>query len=323
MTSHNRKYQTNHGSVLCGLLSVVVCSALAGPTYGQTISKKINPYSPSPTHAQSKQAPVERSEVLFKIGDARRVETPPTDPTRIYRVGSGDVLSVHLPVSGRMPSYYTVRPDGTIDFPLAGGYLSVAGQTVDQIASIVSTRVTIYTNARTDVRVREYASHRITVAGLVDRPGEKYLQREAIPLYVIRAESGVSTLATRAIITRGAKEPKELILLKDAVADNTLIYPGYSLEFVAENATPAGMANLYYISGEVASTGQKTLGANQTLYQAMVAAGGTKGDPKKAIIRRRDAAGKLTSVEHKLKNIKDGKVADPVIFAGDVIEIIK
>ena len=337
MTSHNQKRFRNFGFVLYGLLSVVVYVIAVGPTYGQTLSKKINPYSPSPAitldRVLPRSGPAERSEVVFVTNSAPdkvpveqlapNVDVAAAAAPSIYLVGAGDVLSVHLPDSGRMPSYYTVKADGSIDFPLAGGDLSVIGQTVNQIASIISARVTLYKNTRTDVRVREYASHRITVGGMVERPGDKYMQREAIPLYVIRAESGVNTKATRAIITRGATGPKETILLDNAAADSTLVYPGNSVEFVADNSTGSGLPNLYYISGEVASTGQKTLGANQTLYQAVVAAGGTKGDPKKAVIRRRDAAGKLTSVEHKLKSIKDGKVADPVIFAGDVIEIVR
>src|SRR3712207_9203005 len=39
------------------------------------------------------------------------------------------------------------------------------------------------------VSVREYVSHSVVVAGLVNDPGTKALRREAMPLYVVLAEA--------------------------------------------------------------------------------------------------------------------------------------
>jgi protein involved in polysaccharide export with SLBB domain len=240
-----------------------------------------------------------------------------TAPTEAYRIGVGDVLLIEVKNVSQGHGYYTVRESGTVDLALAGGEIIVADKTPAAVAREIAGRITLFADPQVDVSVREYGSHKVTVTGLVDRPGERSLQREAIPLFVIMAESGVQPTASRAVITRAPLLKPETYSLTDKSADRVLVYPGNSIEFVEGPST----RGVYFVAGNVVYPGQKDLMPGQTLYQAVAAAGGPKGSLKKGLIRRKDDKGVLTVKEFNLRSIRDGKTADPPLMAGDVVEI--
>jgi protein involved in polysaccharide export with SLBB domain len=242
-------------------------------------------------------------------------------PTEIYRIGAGDVLSINLKNAGNASGYYTVRPNGTIDFPLAGKDLAVAGQTIGEAEETVAAAITLYNDPQVAIKIREYASHKITVSGLVERPGERSIQREAVPLYVVRAEAGVLSNATMVLIRRSDLGKIETFDLHSADIDAVLLYPGNFIEFTDGQKSVLGSSGFYYIAGAVNSSGQKEFTAGLTLFQAVIASGGTKGNPKKASVRRKDEKGTLKLAEYNLRTIKEGKATDPALFPGDMIEI--
>lgn len=253
---------------------------------------------------------------------ARRANTVAIAPTEIYKVAAGDVLFINLQNAAKASTYYTVLNDGTIDYPLAGEMVSVGGLTVEEIEDTLREKIKLYENPQVSVKVREYASHSIKVLGLVERSGEKYIQREAVPLFVIKAEAIVQPKATYALIRR-ANSRTETLSLKDAKVDDVLIFPGDIVEFAASASGGDTATEFYFIGGEVLSAGQKEYHPGLTLSQAILASGGTKKpNAKKVIVRRKSASGFLIPTEYSLKNIRDGKAADPVLQAGDTIEVV-
>jgi len=244
-------------------------------------------------------------------------------PTETYKIGVGDILFINLQNSSKGSTYFTVLNDGTIDYPLAGEMVSVSGLTTDEIEDILRERIKLYENPQVSVKVREYSSHKITVLGLVEKSGEKFIQREAVPLFVVRAEAIVQSKANRVIIRR-ADSKVETIDLKDETSENLLIFPNDIVEFTTDE-TQSGKTNqskFYYVGGEIVSAGQKDFYEGLTLTQAILASGGLKKESvKKIVIRRKNAEGLLVSTEYNLKLIKDGKVPDPILQAGDTIEI--
>ena len=332
---------------LAGVFILTITASLFGQTNDS--SRKNNPFSPSPPRKVKQEVPVpgptksnslevsfimqggpERppiqedrptiAQTTFKI--AKNADHASMPPTEIYKVAVGDVLLISLKNAPQGSGYYTVRPDGTIDFPLAGENVIVADQTAEIIGEILSAGIIIFRDAQVEVKVREYGSHKITVSGMVDRAGVKSLQREAMPLFAIRAEAGVDARATKVLITRTPQQDRETYALGDAKTDNILVYPGNTVEFTTEvgNLRQTG-AMYYFVSGEIVTAGQRELTEGLTLYQAVIASGGPKGDPKKAIIRRKNLSGVLVAFEHNLRSIRGGKSADPVLSPGDVIEI--
>ena len=336
-----------------GFSAILATSAFAGLLSAQSEGRsRNNPYSPSPNSRpklsesapatpipvpgevsfvmqspgkpvtdESRPAPDARptiAQTTFKIAKAAEARTLP--PTELYRIGVGDVLFVDLKNSPQGSGYFTVRSDGTIDYPLAGENVVVTDQTTETVEENIARGIKIFADPQVEVKVRQFGSHKITVSGLVENSGEKNLQREAMPLFAIKAESLVNQKATKVSITRAAELKNETFSLKDPKTDEVLVFPGDKVEFTSEIGT-ANSTGSFFIGGDVVSAGQKDLTNGLTLYQAVIVSGGTKGDPKKAVIRRKNDKGLFTVLEHNLRSIKDGKAMDPFLAAGDVIEI--
>ena len=89
-----------------------------------------------------------------------------------------------------------------MEYPLAGSPISAAGMTTSEVATLLRQRIKLLDNPPVVVKVRDYASHPVTVTGFVAAPGVKYLRREAVPLYTVLAEALMLPEAARAIIAR-------------------------------------------------------------------------------------------------------------------------
>ena len=255
----------------------------------------------------------------------KRAKTEAFAPTDIYKVGIGDVLFISLQnAPSNASNYFTVLNDGTIDYPLAGVMIAVTGMTVEEIEDSLKAKIKLYENPQVSVKLREYASHSITVLGLVEKAGQKFLQREAIPLYVVRAEAVVQTRADRVIIKR-ADSTTEKFDLRESKYENILIFAGDIIEFTAADAQAVENSNtpqFFYIGGNIISSGQRNFTAGMTLTQAILASGGLrKVGAKKVIVRRKNEQNLLVPSEYNLKDIKDGKSPDPILQPGDTVEI--
>ena len=238
--------------------------------------------------------------------------------TEIYRVGLGDVLDIRLINSPNNKStLFTVMPSGAIDFPVAGGAIVVAGMTTIEIQTRIAAelkRRAIEENAQVSVGVRQYSSHSVMVNGLVVNPGTRYLRREAVPLYVVLAESQLRNDAGRVMIMRGgsAGQPLEL---SDPQTMNVVVQSG---DVITVSDKPD---EFYYIGGRINFPGQKVFQPGITLLQAILAAGGVPVKENRVELSRAGADGRLTTVRYRLKDIKAGAVEDPKLQPGDRIEI--
>lgn len=247
----------------------------------------------------------------------------PSKPiTEIYLVGPGDVLFINLRNAPNGAGYYTVRSDGSIDFPLAGENPSVLHKTTAQIEDLLSKATTVYSSPQIEVRVREFASHKITVLGMAERVGERFLQREALPLFVIRTDALVSSAAKEVHIRREDRTKLETYDLRDEKTGDVLVFAGDSVEFTTGERTLApATSGFFYIAGDVNSSGKREYIDGMTLFQAVTASGGAKGNPRTATLRRKGDKGLLKVAEFDLRAIRDGKQSDPILQPGDMIEI--
>ncbi len=245
--------------------------------------------------------------------------TPPAPPTSIYRVGVGDVLDIRLlNAQGRESTLFTVMAGGLLEYPLAGDPVPVAGLTTEEVDARLTSRIKLYENPQVVVSVREYASHTVIVAGLVNESGTKVLRREAMPLYVVLAEAQLKPEAGRASIMR-ADGQSLMVNLADSTATTTLVLPG---DVITITALPPAPPQFFYIGGQIASPGQKDFHAGLTLTQAVLASGGTtRFAGSKVKVSRQGADGKLVTTEHNLKQIEAGKIPDPVLQPGDRLEV--
>jgi protein involved in polysaccharide export with SLBB domain len=242
--------------------------------------------------------------------------------TDIYRVGIGDILDIRFlnSLNGGRSTLFTVVAGGMIDFPVAGGPIMVAGLTTDEIQTRIATelkRRAVEEKAQLSVGVRQYGSHSVMVTGLVAAPGTRILRREAVPLYVVLAESQLRNDAGRVTIMRGGS-PHISLDLNDPLTTNTTVIDG-------DVITIAGRPQeFYYIAGRVNSPGQKNFQAGITLLQAILAAGGTTRQTEFIVEMSRDGTdGRLVTTQFNLKEIKGGKVGDPKLQPGDRIQVIR
>ncbi|MCA1628866.1 MAG: polysaccharide biosynthesis/export family protein [Acidobacteria bacterium] len=245
----------------------------------------------------------------------------PAPPSSIYRPGVGDILDIRL-VNGMSKDFtlYTVLSNGTVDYPLAGEPVVVAGLTTDEIGARLSAalkRRGIFERAQFQISVRDYVSHTVMVSGLVEQPGQKVLRREAVPLYVVLAEAFPRADAGRAVVISRATGRTRTFDLADSNALNELVLPGDVI-----NLQPRPQ-EFYYVGGQVGSPGQRDFHAGITLTQAILAAGGVSRAGKRTVVTvsRQGADGRLTATDYVLQEIEEGRAPDPRVQPGDRIEI--
>ena len=241
--------------------------------------------------------------------------------TKVYRVGAGDILEVHLTeAASAQPTLFTVTPAGLIEHPDLSGPLPCAGFTVEEISARIEDdlkRRPSIKNANVSVAVNEYVSHTILVSGLVKEPGTKILKREGIPLYVVVADAQPLPEAGRVAVLRNESNESFQIDLLEPPEMNMLVRPG---DVITLQASPK---QFFYVSGEVKSPGEKSFRRGLTLTQAIIAAGGLARKSKEARLARDNGKGFLVLSHYKLKDIDSGKVPDPEIQPGDRITIVK
>ena len=248
--------------------------------------------------------------------DASANETPLTE---IYKVGVGDILDIRfLNSTNNRSTLFTVMPGGYIDLPVAGGATAVGGLTLEEIQALISSelkRRAVQTNGPLSVGVRQYVSHSVMVTGLVSNPGVRFLRRESVPLYVVLAEAQLRNDAGRVSILRGSTS--QVLELKDPASLNVV---GQSGDVITLTARPQ---EFYYLGGRINYPGQKPFEHGVTLLQAILAAGGTRGNESTVEVSREGTTGRLVTTKFNLKAIKSGIVEDPKLQAGDRIEVIR
>jgi polysaccharide biosynthesis/export protein len=238
--------------------------------------------------------------------------------TDIYRVDVGDVLDIRLLNSSSTNStLFTVVANGVIELPIAGGAIKVAGLTPEEIQTRIAAelkRRAVEENAKVSVGVRQYASHSVTVTGLVVHPGTRFLRREEVPLYVVLAESQLRNDGARVVLMRG-DAPAQTLDLRDSETMNMHVRSG---DVITVTARPD---EFYFIGGRINHPGQKPFTQGITLLQAILAAGGTPRQANLVEISREGADRRLVTIRFDLKEIKSGNLEDPKLLAGDRIEV--
>jgi protein involved in polysaccharide export with SLBB domain len=289
-------------------------SSQAGLATGERVS------APAPTSEPSSPAP-SASQPVSPASQPASTPAPPL--TSIYRIGTGDVLDIRVLNMGdaRQSTLFTVLSGGVLEYPLLRDPLTVAGMTTDELSAQLVAELRhrgIYDRPQVRVSVREYASHAVLVSGLANDPGTKILRREAVPLYVVVAESQPKPEAGRAVVISHKTGQTTTIDLNDPAALNILVQAGDVVNLVTR--PPA----FFYIGGEIGSPGQKEFYAGMTLTQALLASGGvTRAAGPKVKVSRQGADGRLVSTEYDLPEIEKGLAPDPALQPGDRVEVAR
>jgi protein involved in polysaccharide export with SLBB domain len=254
------------------------------------------------------------------VGSTKTLAARRPAPTVVYQVGVGDVLDIRLSnLPTKESTLFTVLKNGVLEYPLLSGPLSVAGMTTDEIAKLLGNEIKVIKTAHVSVSVRDYASHTVVVTGMVDSPGRKTMRREAMPLFAVLAEALPRSEASLVTIVRDGNS--RTVSLSNEPAMSTLVLPGDVIKISGGNSTST---RFVYVGGDIASRGEKEFRDGMTLTQAILSAGGVSAGSKMSVkVARRNANGFLTTNEYSLQAIKDGKSQDPLLEAGDRIEVTR
>jgi protein involved in polysaccharide export with SLBB domain len=241
-----------------------------------------------------------------------------TAPTKVYRVGPGDVLDVRTDAAATQPALFTVTATGLLEHPDLSAPMLSTGLTVEEISAQIEDdfkRQKPPRAATVSVEISEYVSHRVLVSGLVKEPGTKILKREAIPLYVVLADAQPLPEAGRVTVLRSESNQSYVIDLSAESEMNLPVRPG---DVITVQPSPE---QFFYVGGAVRSPGEKTFRRGLTLTQAIIAAGGLTKNAKEARLARDNGKGFLSLNRYKLKDVNSGKAPDPVLQPGDRITI--
>jgi len=83
------------------------------------------------------------------------------------------------------------------------------------------------------------------------------------------------------------------------------------------------VSQFVYVGGEVTSPGEKTFRQGITLTQVLLAAGAGPTTIKTVKVARRSGNGLLSTTEYNVRSIQQGKLPDPLLAAGDRIEVTR
>lgn len=129
---------------------------------------------------------------LFPVGAA---EPPQPAAAAGYQLQPGDVLAVSVWKETELQAETLIRPDGRINFPLAGE-LTAAGRTVDEVRADLEARLrALVPDASVTVTLKQNAGNRIYVIGKVQRPGDFPINRPTDVMQALSLAGGGTPFA--------------------------------------------------------------------------------------------------------------------------------
>jgi protein involved in polysaccharide export with SLBB domain len=149
-------------------------------------------------------------------------------PIEATTVGVGDVFELRIVGEEKLPSTFTVAPDGTADFPYVKR-LKVSGLEPQELAELVRAKLMegqILTDPNVSVSIKEYNSKRVEVLGEVQKPGSLPLQPGMTLLRAISMAGGFNSVANKGKVTIRRK------------ADGKTVAATVSVEDIIDNKIP-------------------------------------------------------------------------------------
>lgn len=264
-------------------------------------------------------------------GSAPAADAPNlSSPSRelAYRVGPGDVLEVTVegrPDLSRLP---TVQTTGTIHYPLLGE-LPVAELSVGEVGTRIGALLSKDgVPGAVSVRVREYHSRSVFVAGEVNRPGRKALKSTGRLLDALVDAGGFAPAASGEV----------LVQRRDGAFEDGTTTKRF--RFQSTGPTPEDRQNLslvlqpgdvitarprryVMISGEVERPGRYLLDDGMTVTKALEAAGGLTrfGHPRVSLERANATDGEPRKVEVDTRAVGAGESPDPALRPDDALSV--
>ncbi len=141
--------------------------------------------------------------VLVTLVTACAGSTPhPLDlpaPQEVTTLGPGDVFELHIVGEEKLPTTFTVAPDGTVDLPYVHR-VQALGLEPQQLAAQVRTKLVenqILVDPSVSISLKDLNSKRIEILGEVQKPGSLPMVSGMTLLRAISLAGGFSAMANR------------------------------------------------------------------------------------------------------------------------------
>lgn len=231
-----------------------------------------------------------------------------------YRLGSGDVIKISVYEYPDLTTEMRVSETGNVSFPLIGE-VNLGEKTVAEAERLIAQRLDdgdFIRDPQVTIVVVQFVSQKISVLGLVNKPGKYSLEEASHVIDLLALAGGVSVPAAADFATLVHSDGN-----KTSIDLNALLAGDASQNHVVGNGDVIFVprAPMFYIYGEVLRPGSYKLEKNMSVTQAISTGGGltpkgTDGWPG-PIVKRRDAEGKEQEID------VDGSTllqADDVLF---------
>lgn len=256
-----------------------------------------------------------------------------TMPSLLQAVTAAEVKAAQAQRHEEYPYLCRVSDSGTITLP-AIGEMEVLGQSLAQIEAKVVDAYQEHVILRPSVfvRVSEYKTCKIYIAGAVEEPGVYELQADQMTISYLLTQAGGIAEAGAAVLrivrsddgSTGQSEARPPIVVP--VAKGNIPYQDYALEEGDTVVVEPSQMPLFSVLGLVQKPGNFDYepGAQYNLTQAIAYAGGLDpiADPRYVTIYRLAQDGSVIRVPFQL--IKKGEFTDALgtpIRPGDVVAI--
>lgn len=240
---------------------------------------------------------------------------------RAYLLGPGDVIRVTVFQNPDMTTDTRVSDQGTITFPLVGNVAIGGGTTAQAEARIAAALKAggFVKQPQVNVVVTTFRARQVSVLGYVGRPGRYPMEDQHLRLADVLALAGGPTpLAGDQLFvvrTVDGKEQRYVIDFEAALATNQL---ERNFEIFSGDTVYVPKQAYIYIHGQVNRPGQFRYERDMTVVQALAVGGGVtlRGTEKGLTVRRRDASGKIETVN---VGLQDKLQPDDVIFVKESV----
>ena len=148
-------------------------------------------------------------------------------PVEQNSLGPGDVFTLYIVGEDKIPSEFTVAPDGTVDIPYIER-VTVEGLEVQQISALVRDRLIaaqIYSDPSVSVSIKAYNSKSITVTGEVKEDGSFPFAPGMMLSDAIALAGGMTSLARawQVILVRKTGDKSERAVVDyEAITNNEI-----------------------------------------------------------------------------------------------------
>lgn len=317
-------------AVFCAVLFLNCFSAIK--TFGQ--DKTAPPPSPLKT---SEVKPVQPPAVIGD--DTADNQLAPKRQNEKYRIGFQDTVEISVFRHPELSQVANISPDGTILMPRIDKPIYAVCKTERELGETIGTLYKTYLrNPFVTVRAVEQRSQPFAVIGAVEKPGSFYLNRRIKLLELLAFAGGPKVEKSGAKIQVARVGNVSGCAEKDAATDekDEVIFLSYKVNDVMTGKDnpwmePGDIVSLLeaeeaYVVGNVIKPTKFSLKETVTLTQAIAIGGGLAPEAKlsKVTIQRQEGNDSLkTETIYDLKDIRDKKIADPVLQANDIVNVPK